>query len=83
MYNFYIEASGQIGIRQRCYRLLELQSTICSLVRIGTPHPLSRKQVCRVPLPPEPKGWGQTRQGERGWGSPNSNDRRRDLASTL
>ncbi len=32
--------------------------SVCPLVRVGTPHPLSRKRVCS--LPPEPGG-GHTR----------------------
>ncbi len=41
-------------------------NSVCPLVRIGTPHSLSRKRVC--PSPTEPKGGrvGHTRQGVRG-----------------
>jgi hypothetical protein len=42
--------------------------SVCLLVGIGTPQPLSRKRVC--PPPPEPKGGGGTLAC--GWGSPNS-----------
>jgi hypothetical protein len=44
------------------------------------PPPLS---PASVPLPPEPKGPGQTRLRVRGWGSPNSNDWRKSLALCL
>ena len=52
-------------------------------VRIGT-LPVSHPPLApaSVPLPPEPKG-GHTRQGVRGWGSPNSDDWRKSLALCL
>jgi hypothetical protein len=56
--------------------------SIFPLVHIRTfPPPLSLSSEC--PLPPEPKGGGQTRLRVRGWGSPNSDDLRKSLALCL
>ncbi len=56
--------------------------SVCPLVEIGTPPPLSRKRVCHPP--PEPKGGGGTHApaGE-GMGGPNSDDWRKSLALCL
>ncbi len=54
---------------------LEYQS-VCPLVRIGTPHPLSRKRVCP---PLEPKGEETHSPEGEGAGGPNSDDWRKNL----
>jgi hypothetical protein len=55
------------------------QSSVCPLVGIGTlPPTLS---PASVPLPPEPKGGGDTLSC--GWGSPNSDDWRKSLSLCL
>jgi hypothetical protein len=56
--------------------------SVCPLVGIGTPHPLSRKRVC---FPPGTKGGGgvHTRLRVRGWGSPNPDDWRENLVLCL
>ncbi len=61
-----------INLSHKVHVYLEYHS-VCPLVGIGTPHPLSCKQVC--PHPPGNKGGGvHTPQRVRGWGSPNWND---------
>jgi hypothetical protein len=65
MYNFYIEASGQIGGGVIVYLNCKV---LCSLVRIVTPHPLSRKQVCPSPL--NKWGGGKLACGRGGGGVP-------------
>ncbi len=54
--------------------------SVCPLLRIGTPHPLSRKRV--LPLPPEPKGGGETLAYSR-WRGPSSDDWRKSLVLGL
>ncbi len=61
--------------------IIEYQS-VCPLIGIGTPQPLSCKRVC--PPSQEPKGGGvHTRLRVRGWGSPNSDGRRESLVLCL
>jgi hypothetical protein len=47
---------------------------------LGLSQPLSRQRVC--PSPPN-RGVGHTRLRVRGWGSPNSDDRRKSFALCL
>jgi hypothetical protein len=54
--------------------------SVCPLVEIGTPHPLSHE--C-APPPPPTKGGGHTRLRVREWRSPNSDDWRKSLALCL
>jgi hypothetical protein len=61
------------------YKYLEYHS-VCPLVRIGTPHPLSRE---RVYSPPESKGGEHTRLLVRGWAGPNSDGWRKSLTLCL
>ncbi len=48
--------------------------TVCPLVGIGTPPPLQPQ--ASVPSPPDQRVGGYTRLRLKGWGSPNSHDRR-------
>ncbi len=50
--------------------------SVCPIVRIGTPHQLSRKRVCPSP---EPKG-GRTHST---WVGPNSDDWRKGIVLCL
>ncbi len=52
---------------------------VCPLLRIGTPHPLSRKRVC--PLGTE--GGTYSSAGGGWWRGPNSDDWRKSLALCL
>ncbi len=62
----------------KVHKYLEYHS-VCPLVGIGTPHPLSCKRVCP---PPNQRG-GHTHLQVRGWGSPDSDDWRKSLALCL
>ncbi len=53
---------------------------VCPLVGIGTPPPLSRKLVCPTAPPPRNQGRGAHSPAGEGWGSPNSDDWRKNLA---
>ncbi len=57
-----------------------IKSTIVNVPssELGLFQPLSRQRVC--PSPPQPWGGGHTCMRVRGWGSPNSDDRRKSLA---
>ncbi len=67
---WYAEVSMVSMVHKKKHIYLEYHS-VCPLVRIGNPHPLSRKLV----PPPGTKGGGvHTRLQLRGWGGPNSDD---------
>jgi hypothetical protein len=61
------------------YHKVHIYLECCPIVGIGTPRPLSRLRVC----PPRTKRGGHTRLRLRGWGSPNSDDWRKNIALCL
>jgi hypothetical protein len=69
---YYVNGTAPRRLMVPLYQKVHLYTeyhSVCPLVGIGTLRPplLSAS----VPLPPEPKGRGHTRQRERGWESPN------------
>ncbi len=66
------------------YRYHLENHSVCPLVGIGPPHPLSRKRL-RSPPPPNQRGGGgvHTCLRPRGWGSPSSDDWRERLVLCL
>ncbi len=84
-YFYKFHSSSNVKLRSRlCFTkyihiYLEYHR-VCPLVRIGTPHPISRKRVCH--LPRNRGGEAHSPKGE-GLGGPSSGDYRKVLALCL
>ncbi len=74
--SFAFVSTSSEGAPRSTYTVYLENHSVCPLIRIGNPHPLSRKRVC--PPPTESMGeWIHSPADLGGWGSPNLDDWRK------